>query len=215
MSENKTLKTVDRQIFRSYFEDGLLDMGLAAFVLMFALGPFLSVPLGDFWGVFVFLPFYGVVYLVLRYVRKRVVVPRIGSVTWGEMRRKKLQRGSLVLLVINVVFLVLGLVSFFLPLASGYAMSVRFGVMVLILFTAAGYMLDFPVLYLYGVLITLAVPCGEWLYQNVGASHHGYPVVFGAMCLLMLARGLHKFITLVRDNPIELEEGAVQELNHG
>ncbi len=215
MSENKTLKSVDRQIFRSYFEDGLLDIGLAAFLLMMVLGPFLSVPLGDFWAAAVFLPFYGVVYLVLRTVSKRLVVPRIGRVAWGEMRRRKLRRGALVLFVINVIFLGLGLVSFLMPLASGYAMSIRFSVMMLILFTAAGTMLDFPILYLYGVLIALAVPGGEWLYQNAGVSHHGYPVAFGALCLLMLARGLFKLITLVRDNPIEMEEGAVQELNHG
>ena len=86
MSDHKTLKAVDRKIFTSYFQDGLLDIFLAAFVLMFAVGPFLSGPLGDFWGTVIFLPFFGLVYLILRYIRKRVVSPRIGSVTWGEMR---------------------------------------------------------------------------------------------------------------------------------
>jgi len=69
MSDNKTLKAVDQKIFKSYFEDGLLDMFLAAFFLMFTVVLFLSVPLGDFWGTMIFLPFLGMVYLVLRYIR--------------------------------------------------------------------------------------------------------------------------------------------------
>ena len=215
MSDNKTLKAVDRKIFKSYFEDGLLDMFLAAFVLMFAVGPFLSGPLGDFWGTVIFLPFFGVVYLVLWYIRRRVVTPRIGSVKWGEMRKKKLRTWTIIMLVINVIFLLMGVVSFFKPITSGYTMSIGFSVTMLILFTAAGYMLDFSFLYVYGILIALAMPIGEWLYQNAGFSHHGYPVVFGTLSVIMFARGLYKFITLLKDTPLQVEEQTVQELNHG
>jgi MFS family permease len=214
MSNNKTLKAVDRKIFKSYFEDGLLDIFLAAFILMFAVGPFLSGPLGDFWGTVIFLPFFGVVYLVLWFIRRRVVTPRIGSVKWGEMRKKKLRTWTIIMLVINVIFLLMGVVSFFKPITSGYTMSIGFSVTMLILFTAAGYMLDFSFLYVYGILIALAMPIGEWLYQNAGFSHHGYPVVFGTLVGIMFARGLYKFITLVRETSLQVEEQTVQELNH-
>jgi len=215
MSDNKTLKDLDRKIFKSYFKDGLLDMFLAAFVLMFAAGPFLSGPLGDFWGTVIFLPFFGMVYLVLRYIRRRVVTPRIGSVKWGEMRKKKLRTGTTIMFVINVIFLFLGVVSFFRPIASGYTVSIWFSVIMLILFTASGYMLDFSFLYVYGILIALAIPVGEWLYQTAGFSHHGYPVVFGTLSGIMFARGLFKFITLLNETPLQVEEQTVQELNHG
>ena len=214
MSDNKILKSVDRKIFKSYFEDGLIDMFLAAFVLMFALGPFLSRPLGDFWASMIFLPFWGVVYLLLWVIRRRVVAPRIGSVKWGEMRKKKLRTGTIILFVINVIFLILGLVSFFAPIASGYAMSIRFSVMMLILFSAAGYMLDFNFLFVYGILSALAMPVGEWLYQTAGFSHHGFPVVFGTISGIMFARGLYKFITLVKETPLQVEEPTIQGLNH-
>jgi len=215
MPENKTLKVIDRKIFTSYFEDGLLDIFLAAFFLMFALGPFLSKPLGDFWGTIIFLPFFWVVYLVLWYIRRRVVTPRIGSVQWGVMRKKKLRTGSIIMLVVNLVFLLLGVVSFFKPIASGYTVSIGFSVTMLILFTAAGYMLDFSFLYVYGILIALAIPIGEWLYQNAGFSHHGFPVVFGTLSGIMFARGVYKFITLMKETPLPAEEQTVQELNHG
>jgi hypothetical protein len=214
MSDHKILKSVDRNIFKSYFEDGLIDMFLAAFVLMFALGPFLSRPLGDFWASMIFLPFWCVVYLLLWVIRRRVVAPRIGSVKWGEMRKKKLRTGTIILFVINVIFLIFGVVSFFSPIASGYAMSIRFSVMMLILFTAAGYMLDFNFLYVYGILAALAMPVGEWLYQTAGFSHHGFPVVFGTLSGIMFARGLYKFITFVKETPLQVEEHPIQGFNH-
>jgi hypothetical protein len=215
MSDNKTLKAVDRKIFKSYFEDGLLDMFLAAFFIMFAVGPFLSKPLGDFWGTAIFLPFFGLVFLVLWYIRRRVVAPRIGSVKWGEMRKKKLLIWATIMFVINMIFLFLGVVFSFGPVESGYTVSIWFSVIMLILFTAAGYMLDFSFLYAYGVLIALAIPIGEWLYQNVGFSHHGFPVVFGTLSGIMLARGLYKFTTFMKEIPPQVEEQTGQELNHG
>jgi len=209
MSQNKTLKELDRKIFTSYFEDGLLEIFLATFVLMFAVAPLLSGTLGDFWSSVIFLPIWSVVYLILRVLRQRVVTLRIGSVTWGTMRKKKLRTWTITMLVLNVIFLLLGVVSFIMPVASGFAMSLRFSAMMLILFSAAGYMLDFNYLYVYGVLIALAMPVGEWLYQNAGFSHHGFPVVFGCLAGLMFARGLFKFITLLKNTPLGTEGGTI------
>ncbi|MGD8456088.1 MAG: hypothetical protein PVF83_06870 [Anaerolineales bacterium] len=206
MSKNNTLKAADRKIFATYFEDGLIDFGLVAFVLMFVAAPFLSVPLGDFWASAVFIPFWGLVYLILRSIRNRVVKPRMGSVEWGAARKKRLRIGSTVLLIINVIFLVLGFVTMFMPIGSGMVVSIRFSVMMLILFSAAGYIMDFPILYVYGVLLALAIPVGEWLYQNHGFSHHGYPIAFGLMAVIMFARGLYKFITFIKDTPHPAEE---------
>jgi MFS family permease len=209
MKSNKTLKAADRKIFTTYFDDGLVDIFLAAFVLMFVIGPFLSVPLGDFWGVAIFLPFWGLVYLILRYLRRRFVTPRLGSVTWGDMRKRKLRTGGIIMLVLNVIFLGLGVVAFMFPIQSGLVSSLRFGAMILILFTAAGYFYDYGMLYVYGVLIALALPVGEWLYQTAGFSHHGYPVAFGSVAGIMLVRGLVKFFTILKTPPPQVEEQTV------
>lgn len=206
MSENKTLRAIDRKIFKTSFEDGLLDIFLASFVLMFAVAPLLSSTLGDFWSSFIFLPFWGLVYLVLWYLRRKVISPRIGTVKWGEMRKKKLRIGSIIMLVLNFLFLGLGIISFLTPIESGFAMSIRFGIMILLLFSGAGYMLDYEPLYVYGLLITLALPIGEWLYQNAGFSHHGNPAVFGTLSVIMLLRGLYKLITLIKSIPIPTSE---------
>jgi hypothetical protein len=176
---------------------------------LFAIAPLLSGTLGDFWSSVIFLPFWGLVYLVLRTIRRQVVTPRIGSVTWGEMRKKKLKTGSIIMMVINVVFLLLGVISFLAPIPSGYAMSLRFSLMILVLSSAAGYMLDYTALYVYGVLIALAMPVGEWLFQNAGFSHHGFPAVFGTVAATMFLRGLYKFITFLKDSPLQPEGEAL------
>jgi hypothetical protein len=205
MSQEKMLKEMDRKLFTSYFEDGLVEIFLAFWAQMFVLGPYLSKYLGDFWSSFIFLPFWAVVYLILRYVRKKVVEPRIGSVKWGTMRKKKLRTWSWIMLVLNLIFLLVGVLSFVIPGTSGFAMALRFSTMMLILFSAAGYMLDFKYLYVYGILLALAIPAGEWLYQNAGFTHHGIPAVFGGLSLIILIRGIYKFITLVKNTPLQIE----------
>jgi len=58
MSEEKfSLDQADRDVFRSAFEDGLVDIFMPSWVLMFVVGPYLSVYLGDFWSSAIFLPF--------------------------------------------------------------------------------------------------------------------------------------------------------------
>ena len=215
MSDEINLKEADRKIFSTSFDDGLLDIFLASFVLMFAVAPFLSKYLGDFWSSFIFLPFWGALYLILRWLRVHVVNPRIGTVKYGPIRRKKITAFTIVMLVLNTVFLILGMVAFAIPGDSGWRFILPFGAMVLILFSLAGYFLDLTRLYVYGLMLALAAPVGEWLYQNFGASHHGYPVTFGLSALVIFLVGLVKFITLVRDNPLPPEDLSLIEPKNG
>jgi len=215
MSDEINLKEADRKIFSTSFDDGLLDIFLASVVLMFALAPFLSKYLGDFWSSFIFLPFWGALYLILRWLRVHVVNPRIGTVKYGPIRKKKITAFTIVMLVLNTIFLLLGMVAFAIPGDSGWRFILPFGAMVLILFSLAGYFLDLTRLYVYGLMLALAAPVGEWLYQNFGASHHGYPVTYGLSALVIFLVGLAKFITLVRDNPLPPEDLSLLETNNG
>ena len=76
------------------------------------------------------------------------------------------------------------------------------GLIFLIGFSTAAYFLDFPRLYVYGLLCALGTPIGEWLYQNMGASHHGYPIVFGTLAGVMILTGLVTFARFLQNNPL-------------
>ena len=51
---NISIKEADRQVFRSSYDDGLVDIFLSSVVLMWAVAPSLSLYLGDFWSSAIF-----------------------------------------------------------------------------------------------------------------------------------------------------------------
>ena len=56
MSQKISLREAERKAFRSRYNDGLWDILLGCFFLMFVIAPYLSASLGDFWSSAVFLP---------------------------------------------------------------------------------------------------------------------------------------------------------------
>ena len=207
MNSPVSLKSAERKAFQSTFADGLWDVFIGFFALEFAIAPLLSKSLGDFWSSAVFLPVFGVVYLVIWLTRKYVVAPRIGTVSFGNVRRKKLQRFSLIMLVANIVIFILGIiVALNFRKFPGFGIASLLGLFLLVAFSTAAYILDFTRLYLYGLMLVVAAPVGEWLYANHGVSHHGYPIVFGFSAGVMILTGLMLFIRLLRDNPRVDEE---------
>jgi hypothetical protein len=211
VSEQVSLKQVEKQAFTTVYGDGLWDLFLGCFVLMLAVGPLLSVSLGDFWSAAVFLPFWSAVYLVVRWLRKHVVAPRIGTVKFGRARKAKLRKFSLVMLVANVVALVLGFVAASnVGKISGHTPAPFLGLILLTAFSAAAYFLDFSRLYVYALMMGLSPLIGEWLWVRHMASHHGFPVTFGITAAVMIIVGLVLFVRLLRHNPLP-EEGLSSE----
>jgi hypothetical protein len=205
-----SLKTAERRAFQTTFADGLWDIFIGCFALMFAIAPLLSETLGDFWSSAVFLPFFGAVYLAIWLTRKYVVALRIGTVSFARPRREKIARFTMIMLVVNVVIGVLGiLVALFFTTSPsseqaqqvGFVISLVLGLFLLAGFSLAGYLLDFPRLYFYGLLLFIGPFLGEWLFQNHLAVHHGYPIVFGFIAGVMIITGLVSFLRLLKHNP--------------
>jgi len=206
MSPQISLKEAERKAFRTTHNDGLWDIFLGCFVVMFAIAPFLSPSLGDFWSSAVFLPFWGLVFLIIRLIRKNVVTPRVGAIKLGQVRKAKLAKLSVVMLVVNVVALILGFViAMNFGRVPGQMTTIIFGLIFLIGFSIAAYSLEFNRLYIYGLLVGLSPLVGEWLYTNGNASHHGFPITFGTTAGIMILIGLTVFVRLLRDNPIPIE----------
>lgn len=203
-----SLKSAERKAFQFTFADGLWDVLLGLFALQFAIAPLWSKSLGDFWSSAVFLPIWGLGYLVIWLTRKYVVAPRIGTVSLGKVRQRKLRQFSLIMLVANVLIFVLGILAALnFSRIPGIGFASLLSLFLLAGFSAAAYMLDYPRLYFYGLLLFAAPPVGEWLYANHGASHHGYPIVFGVSAGIMILTGLALFIRLLKNNPVVESRG--------
>jgi len=210
MQKPLSLKSTERKAFQTSFADGLWDVLIGCFVLLFALAPLLSAALGDFWGSMIFLPFWGLVYLAIRLARKALVAPRLGTVRFGDVRKQKLRTFTHTMLAVNLLVFVFGLAVFVVSgAASGWMGSLGgmwinalLGLFWLAGFSFAAYLLDFPRLYLYALLLGVAPLVGEWLYQHHGATHHGYPIAFGAAAALMILTGLALFVRLLIHTPV-------------
>jgi hypothetical protein len=204
MANQLDLKQAERKLFRTSFQDGLLDIMISAFLLMFAIAPLLSETLGDFWSSVVFLPFLGIVYFSVNLLRKLVVRPRLGLVKYGPERITRLSRFTFMMMVINVIFFVVGLlVAFFTPRGDpqrmGWPVAIGFGLGFLFFATLAGSFLNLARLFVYGLLLAVAPVIGEWLYRQFGFTHHGYPVVFGTVAAVIFLVGVTMFIRLLRE----------------
>jgi MFS family permease len=206
MSQKISLKEAERKAFRTTCNDGLWDVFLGCFFLMFAIGPYLSPYLGDFWSSMVFLPFWGVAFLAISLIRKHAVTPRIGVVKFGLVRKTKLARFSALMLGLNVVALILGSVAALsFGRVPGQVVTIIFGLILLIGFSIAASLLDFNRLYVYGLLVGLSPLVGEWLWTHGYANHHGFPITFGTSAGIMILVGLAVFARLLHDNPVPIE----------
>ena len=206
MSQTISLKEAERKAFRTTHSDGLWDIFLGCFFLMFVIAPYLSASLGDFWSSVVFLPFWGLVYLAIWLIRKYIVTPRIGLVKFGRARKTRLAKFTLVMLVVNILAFVLGLVAALnFGRVPGQMIGIILGMILLISFSLAAYFLDFGRLYFYGLLVGLSPPVGEWLWNLGYVMHHGFPVTFGITSGIMILFGLVVFIRLLVNNPVPVE----------
>ena len=216
MSQRISLKKIEQKAFSATYDDGLWDVFLGCFILIFAIAPYLSTRLGDFWSSAVFLPFWGIVFLTLKLVRKYVVTPRVGIVKLGRTRKTRLTKLSTVLLVVNAVAFILGLVAAMnFERVPGQMFTITFSLLFLAGFSTVAYFLQFHRLYIYGILVGLSPLIGEWLHIHFTAPHHGFPITFGTTAGIMVLIGLIVFVRLVRNTPIPSEANSSERVGNG
>lgn len=192
------LKRVERSTFRAAADTGLWDTFLASVFALFAIAPLLSSRLGDFWSSAIFLPVWAGVYLLIRLVHARVIVPRVGIIEVGSRRRARLRRFVWIMLAVNVVAFALGIFAATRPALGQNPVTqsvypLALAMTLLIGLSLAAYFLEIPRLFFYGVLAAVAPLVGEELFQRGYASHHGYPIAFGALAAIIFVSGLVRF----------------------
>lgn len=215
MSQPVSLKEVEKQVFRAAVQDGLWDILIGFFILAFALAPGLSRTLGDFWSSAVLFGTWPFIAAAVWLVRRHVVAPRVGVVQFGRSRIRRLMWFNVVMALALFAAFVLGLGGAILsrPEAGalpGWLPMIVLGLICLGLSGIAAYFLDYPRLNVYGVLLALATPVGEWLYRTRQVPHHGIPLTFGLTAALAILVGLVRFAQLLRDHPLpgDLENSA-------
>ena len=201
MSQEMSLKEAEQRAFAAYHQDGLWDILVGYIVAVFAIAPFLRAPLGETWSTAVFFPFGILVWLIFLAVKRYVVVPRIGVVTFSRARRKKMSWIFFAVFAVHFGARFLGFDFLELLESPSWATTARFGILALALFGITAFFLKFRRLYIYGVMVAGSPLISELLYRQWGAVHHGYPIVFGTTATIMILTGVVLFVRLLRGSP--------------
>lgn len=203
---DRDLRELERRTFRTVTDDGLWDVLIASFVSLWAIAPLLSERLGDLWSSGVFLPIWLVLYLAVRVVRSRILVPRVGTVRLGAQRTRRMRRFRIAAASANALVFGLGIATAIGVQAgwiglNGLAFPLAFSLVSLVGFSAIAYATSIPRYYVYGLMLAVAPLVGEWLWRNDLVSDHGFPIVFGVTAAIILAVGVIRFALLIRSRP--------------
>ena len=203
MSDLISIKELEEKVFRRAVDDGLWDIFLGCFFLMFAIAPLLSRRMGDFLSSAIFIPVWGGAYFLIWLTRRRVVKPRVGRVEFGRTRGLRLERLGIIMLYANAVVFFIGTMAAVGVFGiAGPLYSILFGLMLLMMFSTAAYFLKFSRLYLYGLLGAISPLAGEVLYKYASVPHHGFPITFGITSAIMMMVGTCIFVNLLRHHPV-------------
>jgi len=213
------LKAVEKKAFKATFEDGVWDIYLGVMLLPLLIFPLVHYALkADLtWAVLAMMLIYGSGLTGFRWLKKHVTLPRLGMIKPGPARQKKLHILHIVLVVAGLSLIVLVLVTIF---ASVFAQIAVFGIsiqtvilgipLVFWKFTflavigagLAAWLLDFPRLLLYGVLLGIAIPV-----DSVYFSETGWMPLTSLAVLLAIAIGLVYLVRFLKRYPLpQMEE---------
>ncbi len=214
MSQSIDLKELERRAFRTNFQDGLWDIFLGLLLLQMSFGPVLgsSSELSEI-AILAFMLVYTTIVLgSFWYIKKTIVLPRLGVVKYGPARQKKRKKLSLALAlsVLLGVLLFLGAITLYQTGApqeiSGpvllAALATVFGATAVIVFSLMAYFMDFPRAYLYGWFYALGVISTFWLLEQ-GVT---FPWIALLLSGTMILIGLTLFVRFLHYHPLPPKE---------
>jgi hypothetical protein len=204
-----SLKELEKKAFRSVHQDGLLDLVFGLILFLLGLGQLLERQPGVSEGVATAV-YTGLMLLIVAgfwILKRKVILPRIGSAKFGPSRRAKVRKVVWVL----AASVGLGLAVFavtatgLLPGGSGLTIPALFLVNCVVVFGAMAYFMEHARLYLYGWFYGLSLFLSEWLRPVTG-----YPLFWAVIpfSVVMVVIGSVLFARFLRDYPLPAFETA-------
>ena len=198
------LKSLEKQAFRRFYEDGLFDIFLGVMLATMAVGAIATDATGnEFTGLLIMFVVAMAIVVTLMVVRRRLLAARLGEFTPGPVRRRRISAVRLALLASVVIGLLL-----FAVLAIGDVSVMSLEVLVpaiwfinaVVVLGAMAYLLDVPRFYLYGFLFGTVMPVMIW--PDVLWDYRIPPVVaMGVPALVAIVIGLFKLTSFLRNYP--------------
>ena len=221
MTHKLSLKEAERKAFRSTFQDGIWDLYLGSLLLLMGVGPLMGTKLEE--GSMTTI---GILGLLIAFAcvpmlgfwagKKFITTPRIGLVEFGQARKEKKKKVTLIFSIsalVGVILLVLTSAMTNNPpkwIDSAWMIPAGvWGVNAIVVFSLGAYFLDFTRAYIYGWLFAIPFPASILLYENFNLPMIApYFVAAGGMILI----GLVLFIRFLSDYPLP-DEGVYDGAN--
>jgi hypothetical protein len=216
MSQNISLKELERKAWRSVFQDGLWDIYLGLLLMAMAVGAWMSdrgVPKVLHSAIYIGLMMLSM--LVLWVGKRFITLPRMGHVKFGPKRKRARNKVRVILALSALV----GVASLFLTiemegnpnlaalLNPRVLLPAAWVVNALLVFGLGAYFLDFDRLYVIGALYAVAIPLDILLSKYTGMTMTA-PVAIGVPAAIVLVMGTVVFTRFLRDYPLVAQEAA-------
>jgi hypothetical protein len=202
LNAKKSLREVERRTYMSYHQDGLLDIFVGVYVLLFALG-ILLLTVTDFSTWFVIPAIFPAIMVPIWIsAKKRITMPRIGYVKFGT-------RGANKLIAIFIGLMVAGLGAFmvltFASKSQAWALTLRNliipnGMIIIGIGAAAisslfAYTMGLKRLYAYGILTLVLLLAGHFI-----TIPFGYLLLI--IGLVIIINGFVLLMQFIRKHPL-------------
>ena len=194
MSYELDMKEIERQVFLSYSEDGLVDIAIGVVIAAWGL-MLIQEPTG-------LIGLLGLLGMGIWYIGKRIITfPRIGVIEPSPKMERRLTNLGLFLIVLGLV----AFVGILLTRASGSTMIGDYSLGILGLVLAAGvallaYLLNAARLYIYAFILFLSFAGGEILAKTVTTfDAFALSVIVGGG--LILLSGIVVLVRFIRKYP--------------
>lgn len=196
------LKQLEQKAYRSTFQDGLWDICIGMIILgmgMSAILKNMGIPKPVYFLVFPFIA------LFITYAGKNyITIPRMGFVKFGprrEIAKKRICVLASILTPLLMIFIIIIKMQFiFKGDLSNYVGPLFSTMLFVIISTIISHIIDYPRLFLFGLLVGLSIIAAEILYPHFGSPLDGL-IPFSIAGALIMANGLVLLIRFLKKYP--------------
>ena len=202
MTEPLDLKTLEKKIWTSYFQDGLYDILLGCY--------FLGIGFLYLFSNLIVYTFFSIGGIIFLYIGKKyIVLPRLGRVRFGQKRKLNIKRLFIVSLAnfaILITFVSLRFIPGLPPVrVEGIFVPIFFSLLIFIPISLVGFFLQFNRMYIIAGMGGFSIFLTEFLRgYGIETSITAF-ITFGIMGTIIITWGLIFFIRFIRKYPLREE----------
>jgi hypothetical protein len=201
MKKPDPLKEVEQRAYRATFDDGLYDLLFGLIFLILAWIPLLDlagVPRSFGYSLVL------VAALVLWLGKRHITIPRLGAVEFGPKRKARRRLFLLIAAAALFVMMPVAIMTFSkgLPIAAGEGLAVPLvvGLVAAPFLVVAAYVLDYPRLFIYALILCFGIPHAQFLYEFVGTPFNSL-ISFGLPGAAVFIYGLTLLFKFMKKYP--------------